>query len=75
MYRTRLYEHPQLDSFIEPYLVSVSPEEGFASDVHIWVFCPFVDRRLVRLVLPMFIPKTPCVHTCDDEGWNRDVDG
>lgn len=54
-------------------LVAVSPEEVLRSDVHIWVFCALLDRTLVRLVLPVLVPKTPCIYSCDAKGWDHDA--
>lgn len=58
-----------------PHLIPVSPRESLVSDIHEWILCPLLDRRVVRLVLPMFFPQPPGVHAGDEEARDGDPDG
>ncbi len=60
---------------IRAYLVSITPEEVLRPDVHIWVLDAFLDRWLMRLVLPVLSPQPPRIHSSDTETWDDDVDG
>lgn len=56
------------------HLISVTPKEVLCPDVHVRVLCLLVERRLMRLVLPMLVPQAPCVDGGKDECRNCDVD-
>lgn len=55
------------------YLVTVAPEEVLRPDVLICVLIALLNWRLVRLVLPVLDPETPCVDASDDDGRDHDT--
>ena len=56
------------------HLVSITPEEVLCPDIHVRVLCLLVERRLMRLVLPMLVPQAPCVDGGKDQCRDCDVD-
>lgn len=57
------------------YLVAVSPEEVLGPNVLVRVLNTFLERGLVRPVLPMLCPQTVGVDAAEDNGGDHNVDG
>ena len=57
------------------HLISIAPRESLIPDIHEWILGLLLDRRLMGLVFPMFLPKPPGVHAADDEAGDDDEDG